>query len=249
MNSQEVASLAKISVRTLHYYDKIGLLVPHRNEWNDYREYSEADLAKLQQICFFKTCGFSLLTIQKLLTSDTFDKSEAFQLQKAYLLRERERIDIILETLERSISEMKGEISMTQAEKFKGFDFTSEDPFKAEAIARWGYRAVSETDAKLETLSQGDKQDLSEKLTALFEDLARLQDEPPASKNAQEAIDRMYHILNTTLGYHYTLDAFAGLGQLYLEDTRFTENLRQYGERLPEFLAEAMTIYSGQHAH
>lgn len=246
MNSQAVASLAKISVRTLHYYDKIGLLVPHRNEGNDYREYSEGNLATLQQICFFKTCGFSLATIQKLLTSSTFDKSEAFQLQKACLLRERARLDIVLETLERSIQEMKGKITMTQTEKFKGFDFTREDPFKAEAIERWGSQALAQTDTKLDSLSSEDKADLSQKLTSLFEDLAKLQDEPPASKVAQAAIDQMYQTFNTSLGYHYTLEAFAGLGQLYLADARFTDNLRQYGDKLPEFLAAGMAIYARQ---
>ena len=54
----------------------------------------------------------------------------------------------------------------------------------------------------------------------------------------------MYHTFNDTLGYHYTLEAFAGLGQMYVQDERFTENLRQYGEGFPEFLAVAMTYYA-----
>ncbi|GAX48383.1 MerR family transcriptional regulator [Pseudolactococcus reticulitermitis] len=71
MNVKEVAKLAGISVRTLHHYDKIGLLVPTRNAWNDYRDYSDDDLDKLQQICFFKACGFPLTEIQHLLGSST----------------------------------------------------------------------------------------------------------------------------------------------------------------------------------
>ena len=58
------------------------------------------------------------------------------------------------------------------------------------------------------------------------------------------AIANMYHTFNDTLGYHYTLEAFAGLGQLYVQDERFTENLRQYGDGFPEFLAAAMTYYA-----
>lgn len=78
----------------------------------------------------------------------------------------------------------------------------------------------------------------------LFHDLAKLKDEKPGSTIAQAAIDNMYQTFNNTLGYHYTLEAFAGLGQLYLQDERLTENLRQYGDGFPEFLAAAMTSYT-----
>ncbi|GAB2021105.1 hypothetical protein RyT2_01780 [Pseudolactococcus yaeyamensis] len=85
---------------------------------------------------------------------------------------------------------------------------------------------------------------MSEKMNQLFHDLAKLKDEQPTSPIAQAAIDNMYHVFNDTLGYHYTLEVFAGLGQMYLQDERFTENLRQYGEGFPEFLAAAMTDYA-----
>lgn len=58
MNTREVAGLTGVSVRTLHHYDEIGLLCPDRNPDNGYREYSEKDLDLLQQILFFKECGF-----------------------------------------------------------------------------------------------------------------------------------------------------------------------------------------------
>jgi len=81
-------------------------------------------------------------------------------------------------------------------------------------------------------------------MNQLFHDLAKLKDEKPTATITQAAIANMYHTFNDTLGYHYTLEAFAGLGQMYVQDERFTENLRQYGEGFPEFLAVAMTYYA-----
>jgi DNA-binding transcriptional MerR regulator len=247
MNIKEVAELAKVSVRTLHHYDKIGLLVPARNEWNGYRAYSDADLTKLQQICFFKACGFPLVEIQTLLDSSQFDQEQAFALQKSYLLQEKAQIETILATLERSVQALKGEVTMTQAEKFKGFDFTRENPYEAEARERWGKQAIDHSQVALTALSDTAKQALSGKMTDLFHDLAKVKDEDPASEVAQAAINQMYHFFNDNLGYHYSLAAFAGLGQLYVQDERFTENLSQYGIGLPEFLATAMTIYAETH--
>ena len=244
MNIKEVAKLAGISVRTLHHYDKIGLLVPTRNVWNDYRDYSDDDLDKLQQICFFKACGFPLTEIQHLLESSNFDKNQAFELQRNYLLHEKDRITTLLDTLERSMQDMKGSLTMTQAEKFKGFDFTKENPYEKEAIKRFGTKAVAQTKEKIDNLSNDGKQKISDQMNQLFHDLENLKDENPAATIAQAAIANMYHTFNDTLGYHYTLEAFAGLGQLYVQDERFTENLRQYGDGFPEFLAAAMTYYA-----
>lgn len=244
MNIKEAAKLAGISVRNLHHYDKIGLLVPTRNAWNDYRDYSDEDLDKLQQICFFKACGFPLTEIQHLLYSLNFDKNQAFELQRSYLLYEKERLTMLLDTLERSVQDMKGSSTMTQAEKFKGFDFTKENPYEKEAKERFGTKAIAQTKEKIDSLSNDGKQKISDQMNQLFHDLAKLKDEKPTATITQAAIANMYHTFNDTLGYHYTLEAFAGLGQMYVQDERFTENLRQYGEGFPEFLAVAMTYYA-----
>lgn len=122
---------------------------------------------------------------------------------------------------------------MTQAEKFKGFDFTKENPYENEAKERFGTKAIAQT-----------KEKISDQMNQLFHDLAKLKDEKPTATITQAAIANMYHTFNDTLGYHYTLEAFAGLGQMYVQDERFTENLRQYGEGFPEFLAVAMTYYA-----
>ncbi len=93
MKVKEVADLIGISVRTLHYYDEIGLLSPDKTTEAGYRIYSEKNLETLQQILFFKELGFSLKKIKEILDSPTFERQEALKLQHKMLLEKRSRLD------------------------------------------------------------------------------------------------------------------------------------------------------------
>ena len=243
MNVKEVANLTGISVRALHHYDRMGLLCPRRNRENDYREYSESDLDRLQQILFFKECGFSLQRIRALLNSPSFDREKAFELQRKYLLHEKRRIETMLGTLERTIESQKGVNIMTQKEKFDGFDF-SKNPYEEEARRLWGNETVERSNAFLESKSGEEREVMAKTMDELFKELAAIRKEAPDSEVAQRAIDRMYRLFNESFGYHYTLDVFAGIGKMYVDDERFTRNIDKYGEGLSVFLSNAMRIYA-----
>ncbi len=243
MNTNEVADLTGVSVRTLHHYDKIGLLCPNRNPDNGYRDYSEKDLDLLQQILFFKECGFSLAEIKKLLGSPAFDQEKAFALQKKYLLHEKKRIDAMLDTLDKTMKSWKGERSMTQKEKFRGFDM-NHNPYEEEARRLWGDNAVEQSKERLESMSVEEKDEAAKGMDELFIELAAIRKKTPDSEAVQKTINKMYEYFNNNFGYHYSLEAFAGLGQMYVTDDRFTRNIDQYGEGLSAFLAQAMGIYA-----
>lgn len=243
MNAKEVAKLTGISVRTLHHYDDIGLLCPNRNKENGYRKYSEEDMDQLQQILFFRECGFPLAKIQKLLNSSSFNREEAFRLQKKYLLHEKKRIETMLDTLNRSMRLMKGEITMSLTEKFGGFDMNS-NPYEEEARRLWGDETVDKSNAYISSLTVEEKESIAKGMDNLFNQLASIRNENPASETAQKAMEEMYRHFNKNFGYQYTPEAFAGVGQMYITDTRFTENVDKYGEGLSKFLAEAMKIYA-----
>lgn len=131
---------------------------------------------------------------------------------------------------------------MTPKEKFGGFDL-SHNPYEEEARNLWGDAAVGQSNAYIAAMSAEERNALSKGMDALFMELATIRTEDPDSDVAQKAIDKMYHHFNRNFGYHYTPEAFAGVGQLYVSDPRFTENVDQYGEGLSRFLAEAMRIY------
>ena len=221
------------------YYDEIGLLRPRRNAENGYREYSEGDLDKLQQILFFRQCGFSLERIKRLLSNPRFDRAKAFELQKRHLMLEKERIEAMLSTLERTLKTLKGEDSMSQREKFKGFDF-SFNPYEEEARQLWGDETVEKSNDFIASKSDRERKDMEKILDELFRELAEIRDEDPDSDRAQEAIEKMYNTFNESFGYYYSLESFAALGNMYVMDGRFKANIDKYGKGLAEFLSRAM---------
>ncbi len=242
MNANKVAALTGLSRRALHHYDALGLLSPARNE-NGYRDYSDEDLDRLQQILFFKECGFPLGQIQSMMQSPSFDRASAFELQRKYLLHERARVDAMLATLERSLKSLKGELAMKHEEKFAGFDFSS-NPYEEEARKLYGNNAVDGYNQKLGSLSEKGRKDLGESMNGLFRELAQKRGEAPDSPAAQEAAHKLYLFLNANFGQQYSLEAFEGLGKMYVADERFKKNIDQFGEGLSEFLSKAMSAYA-----
>ena len=95
---KEAAQLSGVSVKTLHHYDKIGLLVPAKSE-NGYRTYSQVDLERLQVILYYKYLGFSLEKIAELLSQDEQALLPHLVRQLEYLQQERDRLDTLISTL------------------------------------------------------------------------------------------------------------------------------------------------------
>lgn len=239
MKVKEVANLVGVSVRTLHYYDEIGLLVPEKISEAGYRLYSDKNLETLQQILFFKELGFPLKKIQEILTSPSFDQQESLKIQRNLLLEKRNRLNTMIETVEKTIQHMKGEIHMSNKEKFEGFDF-SDNPYEQEAREKWGDKAVDEANEKAKNMTTIDQ----EKFNEIYRNLASLRHLAPQSKEAQDGIHEWYVYLNKFGSY--SLEAFKGLGQMYIDDERFTKNIDQFGDGLARFMRDAMAVYANQ---
>jgi DNA-binding transcriptional MerR regulator len=236
MKVKEVSQLTGVSVRTLHHYDDIELLTPDGLTEAGYRLYSDDNLATLQQIMFFRELGFSLKKIKELLDSPSFDRQEAFEMQRRMLMDKREQLDSIIATIEKTIQQGKGELVMTNEEKFKGFDF-GKNPYEQEARERWGDKAVDESNKKAAQFGP----ELGEEMNRIYFRLAEIRHLDPASDEAQVVIDEWFVFLNK-MG-SYSLEAFAGLGQMYVDDERFTKNIDQFGEGLAVFMCRAMGVY------
>ncbi len=236
MKVKEVSTLTGVSVRTLHHYDAIGLLVPDGVTDAGYRLYSDENVATLQQILFFKELGFSLKRIKELIDSPSFDRREAFEMQRKMLVAKRRQLDEMIQTIDKTIGQEKGEYQMTNEERFKGFDFTKGNDYEAEAREKWGDAAVDDANKKANDPAFG------EGMNRIYFKLAALRHEDPASDEAQTAIGEWYDFLNE-MG-SYSLEAFRGLGQMYVADERFTKNIDQFGEGLAAFMCKAMEIYA-----
>jgi DNA-binding transcriptional MerR regulator len=242
MKVKEVADLVGISVRTLHHYHEIGLLIPDEVTEAGYRLYSDDNLEMLQQILFFREIGFPLKQIKEITTSPAFDRQEALILHRKMLVERRRRIDQMLETIDKTIQHLKGEIEMTNKEKFEGFDF-SQNPYEKEARKLWGDAAVDTANTNLANMSREKRKWLSADMEAIYQKLATLRHSSPKSSEAQAAIRAWYDLLNTNFG-HYSPEVFKALGQMYVDDERFTQNIDEFGEGLAVFMRDAMAFFA-----
>ncbi|HET7657120.1 MAG TPA: MerR family transcriptional regulator [Bacillales bacterium] len=238
---KEVADLVGISVRTLHHYDEIGLLTPEDTSESGYRLYSEDDLELLQQILFFKELGFPLKKINEIINNSSFDRKEALELHRKMLVEKRRRLDQMIETVDKTLRYAKGEIGMSAKEKFEGFDF-SHNPYEKEARERWGDEAVDRSNAKIGSMTKDEQDEMGKEMGEIYKQLASLRHSSPESTEAQEAIKKWYDVLNN-MG-HYPPEAFKGLGQMYVDDERFTQNIDKFGEGLASFMRDAMAIFA-----
>ncbi len=237
MRVKEVADLVGISVRTLHHYHEIGLLVPETITDSGYRLYSDHNLEMLQQILFFRELGFPLKKIKEIIGSPSFDQQEALAIHYKMLVEKRERLDKMINTVRRTIQHVKGEIEMTNKEKFSGFDF-SQNPYEEEARQRWGDEKVDQANKVAKGFTKIDQ----EQFNQIYRDLAAIRHLEPNSTEAQVKIKEWFDYLNK-FG-EYSLEAFKNLGQMYVDDERFTNNIDKFGEGLAMFMRDAMTIYA-----
>lgn len=149
----------------------------------------------------------------------------------------------MIETIDKTLRHMKGEIAMSNKEKFAGFDFSKND-YEEEARRRWGDEAVDRSNETIERLSDAEKNALGEEMNAMFRKLATLRTKHPASEEAQNAIHEWYQFLEKMMGKQLDNEEFRGIGQLYVDDERFTKNIDQFGVGLAQFMHDAMTIYA-----
>ncbi|MEZ6020674.1 MAG: MerR family transcriptional regulator [Planctomycetota bacterium] len=135
---QQVAELAGVSVRTLHHYHAIGLLVPLVDPGNGYRLYDRVHLLRLQQILVYRGLGFSLAEVKALLDDPGMDRGQALRRQRD-LVRERLQADrALLRTLERTLEELEGGETMKDEDMFAGLPAGTEEQWNREVDRRWG---------------------------------------------------------------------------------------------------------------
>ena len=118
---KQVAALSGVSIRTLRFYDEIGLLKPARYRQNGYRIYQEEHLLTLQQILFYRELGFALKQIQEILARADFEKLAALQSHRKVLDQNLARTRALIETIDKTIQHLKGTEKMEDREMFIGF--------------------------------------------------------------------------------------------------------------------------------
>ena len=186
---KEFAALVGVSVRTLHYYDEIGLLAPASvDAQSGYRYYDDASLARMQEILFYRELDFPLKEIAALLASPNYDKAQALAAQKELLILKRDRLDRLITAID---SAEKGVIDMNAFDN-SAFE-AKRDAYAAEAKERWGASdAWQEHEMKTKNYSSEKWQTLSAEMDTIFADFAAAMTQglAPESNDAQALAKR-----------------------------------------------------------
>lgn len=236
----EAAAMAGVTVRTLHHYDRIGLLRPRTDPANGYRLYGKAELERLRQILFFRELGFSLGEIRAFLEHPDFDGRAALENQRRLLWAQRERLDGLIRLID---DLMKGETDMN----FEVFDRSAieaqKEKYREEALRHWGDTdAWKESQARTAKYGDDDWRRAAGGLEDLMAQFAALRDGDPADAPAQELVAAwQQHI--TDHFYTCTREILAGLGQMYTADPRFTESIDAHGAGTAAFIGRAIEAY------
>lgn len=245
MKISDVAKRTGVTIRALHYYDEIGLLKPSEVTETGYRVYNDGDLETLQQILFFRELDFSLEDIREIMKNPTYDRERALRSHKELLVQKRNRIDGLIDLVERTL---KGERDMS----FRQFDATEietiREEYAKEAKERWGKSsAYGEYEEKASGYDEAKWSALDGAGAAILKAFGENRHLDPASQEAEELVKKWQaHI--TAHYYNCTIPILSCLGQMYVGDERFTQNIDQCGEGTAKFMAEAIEAYCKENA-
>ena len=237
---KEFAAFTGVSVRTLHYYHEIGLLEPsYVDRATGYRYYDEASLLRMQEILFYRELDFPLKHIKQMLSSPNHDRTEALKEQKNLLILKKERLERLIDAVDGA---MKGENVMGV---FENEEF---EQYKAEVKQRWGRtEAYREYSQKTGGYTKDRWQDALAGMEHIFAEFAicMKQGEAPDGEAAQELVAQLQRCITENF-YTCTREILAGLGQMYVADERFKNNIDRHGEGTAAFICEAIGVYCGK---
>ena len=237
MQIKEFADFTGVSVRTLHYYDEIGLLKPAFVEKSTgYRYYDENSFLRMQEILFYRELDFSLKSIGEILSSPNYDKSKALNEQKQLLILKKERLERLISAID---SAVKGENVM------KAFDNSEFEKHKAEVKEKWGKTdAYQEHAERTKNYSKQKWNDLAAGMDHIMAEFALCmrKGDSPDSTEAQSLVKMLQNHITENY-YLCTNEILAGLGQMYVADERFRNNIDAHAYGTAAFISEAIKVY------
>jgi DNA-binding transcriptional MerR regulator len=242
MNVGQVAALAGVTVRTLHHYDRIGLLSPSGRTAAGYRQYAPADLDRLHQVLLYRELGFPLEEVATLLDDRSADPGAHLRRQHQLLRDRLERTSAMVAAVEKEMEARAMGIALTPEEKFELFGEGYSEDYEREAEERWGdTEAWTQSQRRTRAYSKEDWVRIKAEADDVTQRLATaLQAGVPAdSEQAMDlAEEHRQHI--TRWFYDCPPEMHAGLGRMYVEDERFTATYEQVAPGLAHYVSAAV---------
>ncbi len=238
MSVHEVAKLTGITARTLRYYDEIGILKPTRLTEAGYRMYDDTALSRLQSILLFRELEFPLKEIKVILDSPNFDASEAISQQIGLLELKCKHIEELI-TFAREIQN-KGITAMN----FEVFGKSEIEKYKAEIKEKWGntkeYQDYRQKDI---ARNGGSYRKIANELLAIFSELGKIKHLTPNADEVQNGIAAIQKFITDNY-YECTNKVLRELGEMYVDDERFRNNIDNAGgDGTADFVKQAIVVY------
>lgn len=241
MTVKEVSDLTGVSIRTLHYYDQLGLLAAAGHTDSGYRLYDDAALERLQQILLFRELEFPLKDIQRILTNSAFDRRKALAQQIELLTLKKQHLESLISLAQKTLT--TGGTYMD----FTAFDTQKIQEYTRQAKQQWGATsAYKEFEQKTAHQTAQEAADMGSRLMEILAVFGGMQHKSPAAPAVQTQVKALQAFI-TEHYYTCTKEIFAQLGQMYGAGGAFTENINAAGgPGTAEFAAKAIEVYCQQ---
>jgi DNA-binding transcriptional MerR regulator len=246
---KDVAHLAGVSVRALHHYDSIGLLVPQARTAAGYRLYTDTDLFRLQQILIGRELGLSLEEIRRGLDDPRFDRKTALLDQRARLIARLRQSEAMIRAIDAALASLDGDqkdAEMKMEDLFEGFDPSR---YEDEVRHRWGTsEAFLESERRTRRYTPDDWKALKAEQAAVYDDAhSALQAGQRPSDEAVMEIAERHRLSIDRWFYPCSYSMHCGLASMYESDDRFRQAIDRHGQGLTSFLAEAIRANAARH--
>lgn len=238
MTVNEVSKLTGVSIRTLQYYDKIGLLKPTKYTESGYRLYDDTALEKLQQILLFRELEFPLKEIKEIISREDFDKNKALEQQITLLTLKKERLENLI-NFARGIKFIG-----VKAMNFSAFDTSKIDEYTKRAKEQWGNSSeYNEFEQKFENKTKEDKNEIFKEFMQIFAEFGALKSISPDSDEVQNQVQKLKSYISEHF-YKCSDEILLSLGQMYAGNSEFAVNIDNAGGTgTAIFVSKAICIY------
>ena len=238
---KQISDLAAVSVRTLHYYDEIGLLKPSSLGENGYRYYGEEALLMLQQILFFRELDLGLLQIKEIIESPEFDLVAALHTHRHTLQEKVNRLQCLINTVDSTIIHLVGEVNMNQKQLFAGFSEEKQKQYEQEISEKYGKETVESSVKRWNGYTRQQKDTIKAESNAIYTDLLSHMGRGIESPEVQAVLARWHQHLRYF--YEPSPERLRGLRHFYNEHPDFIATFEKLHPDLPKFLEQAITYY------
>jgi DNA-binding transcriptional MerR regulator len=244
----KIAGLSGVSVRTLRFYDELGLLKPAYHGANGYRYYEQEQLLMLQQILFFRELGFELKKIQAIIGRADFNKIAALKAHRKVLQADAERVRRLLKTIDQTIEHLKGTKKMKDTEMYQGFDQKKQAEYEKQLIDRYGgemKKHIADSHKKIKHWTKQDWQRSSQEFEAICQGLVAVMSRniPTEADEAQTLVGRHFNWLKQF--WTPNRESYIGHGD-FIVQTELRKAYDAYDPALAGYLASGIKVFAAR---